>query len=445
VSAPEGHPDWRLSDRDFARASEILGRRCGLRFHGRNRQQLEEGLIRVALAEGGGTADLIDRLERLATDSLLQAVVRQITVGETYFFRHPEHFEILTAHLLPELMKLRPAARTVRAWSAGCASGEEAYSLAMALRRSVATAYDVHVLGTDINKSALETARSGRYGRWSLRGPAKESIVPGYLSQLSDGTVEVTPALRSLVRFGYLNLHDPVYPSLFTGTQGQELIFCRNVLVYFFPEAARQVLGRLAACLVDGGLLVVSAFDLDLAPPELQVVSYAGVSLLRKVRAAVRPPERPRPLPTPAAAATAAPRRPLAAAEARQRAKEAADRGELADAEVLARQAVELERTPESLHLLALVLGERGEDQEAAALLDEAVALAPDYVLGHLSLGLLEREVDPAFYRVKHLRTVLNLVKGRRDEEMLPGPDPLPVSWVRKMANAGLAKSEERR
>src|SRR5205807_253940 len=94
--------------------------------------------------------------------------------------------------------------------------------------------------------------------------------------------VEVAPAVRALVRFEYLNLHDAVYPSLLTGTQGLDVIFCRNVLVYFAPEAAAATIARLRDCLVEGGWLVMTALDVAAARHDMEVIRFADVSLLRK-------------------------------------------------------------------------------------------------------------------------------------------------------------------
>jgi chemotaxis protein methyltransferase CheR len=426
----------RMGDREFARAGAIIGVKCGLRFHEGNREILEDGLKRAATAENNSVERLIERLEAASTDALLQSVVRHVTIGETYFFRHPEHFDALRERMLPELLRGREQ-RTLRAWSAGCATGEECYSIAMALSASAGPAFEVNVLGTDINKAALETARTGRYGRWSQRGPMP--FLPGHTQHEADGSVRVSDVLRRRVRFEYLNLRDPIYPSLYTGTQGLDLIFCRNVLVYFLPEIAELVMQRFSACLVEGGWLVVSAFDAQLALPGMEAISSNGTTVLRKTtrRAAVATTPRTSTPNTPARKVTV----PVPTVSSDTlvlvaSAKRAADAGDLDRALVLARKAVAIERAPEALHLLALVLGELGEHDEKLSLLAEIVVRKPDYVLGHLGLGLAEK-IDPS-ERARHLERVIALLMRRRDEEILPGPDPLPVSWVRKMAHAGL-------
>jgi chemotaxis protein methyltransferase CheR len=211
-----------------------------------------------------------------------------------------------------------------------------------------------------------------------------------------------------------------------------ELILCRNVLVYLVPEAAEAVLRRLAERLVDGGALVVSALDVELAPPTLQPVVHDGVTVLeRRPAAAVAAP-------VPVARATDGEKRDATALPAHRAAIDAArahaDRGDLAAAAAAAEALVAAERTPETLHLLALVEGELGHAAAAVRLLQEAVAADPGYVLGHLGLGLNE-SLDAAA-RAHHLDRALALVDGVPDERILGGPDALPAAWVRKLASA---------
>jgi chemotaxis protein methyltransferase CheR len=420
------------------RAAQLLGAACGLRFCETNHDLLAQGLARAAAAQQTSIEALLDQLERPNADGLLQAVLRHVTIGETYLFRHPEHFAALREQVIPELVR-DGETRSLRAWSAGCATGEEAWSLASTLYDAAGATHSVSVLGTDINRAALGIARRGRYSGWSVRGalPTAAHFVGG-----DGGSIAVSPTLCERVRFSYLNLRNPIYPSLFTGTQGMHVIFCRNVLLYFFADAAAEVLRRLSACLVEGGYLFVSALDVDPARPlpDMEEVRWGSLSLLRKRRsqpAAARPrratPPAPPSVSVPAGGPQASPAATDAGAEAAIRyAKAVADRGDLPRALELARQAVAHARTPAALHLLALVLTETGDEAAAAPLLAEAVERAPDYVLGHLALGL----IGPP----QHLQRVLALTEGRRGDEMLAGPDPLPVSWVRTMAAAALRR-----
>jgi chemotaxis protein methyltransferase CheR len=349
------------------RAARLVGELAGLRFDDGNRDVLAAGLARAARGVAGGAAALLEAAAG-GDESAREALCGAVTVGETYFFRHPEHFELIR-RLAPKLAH----GGSVNAWSAGCSTGEEAWSLAFALG-DVVTAPSV--VGTDLNVAALATARRGRYGRWSLRGAG----LPAEL-RVADGTVDVPAPLRRLVRFVPLNLASADW-SAALGEARFDLILCRNVLVYFTPEAARAAMAR----------------------------------------------QRRATLPPVAAHAAAAKRHTVDAARA------AADRGDLATALAAAEALVAETRAPETLHLLALVVGELGRRDEAIALLQEAVTLDPGYVLGHLGLGLADTLDGPT--RARHLERALALVDGVPDEKILGGPDPLPASWVKKLASA---------
>lgn len=193
----------------------------------------------------------IDPADRVALRTIEQACA----IGETCFLRHPDHLAALQA-LLPTLPGWRQR-EPLRVWSAGCSSGEEAYSLAAVLMP--AWPGRIQILGTDVREAAIGQAVAGRYRGWSLRGTT-QGAVAGWLLARGDDMIEVHPSLREIVEFRVHNLmHDP-YP------QGLDVLFCRNVLMYFHEAAASSVLSRFARCLRPGGLLFLG--DVDPAPEQ---------------------------------------------------------------------------------------------------------------------------------------------------------------------------------
>ena len=180
----------------------------------------------------------------------LDALVEMLRVGETRFFRHAEQIEALRRKLIPALARRRPAGETVRAWSAGCATGEEAWTLAMLLADGLPDR-DVRVLGSDLSEEALARARAGRY-----RAEAVADLEPGlrrrWFVRRGRAEVEVAPALRERVTFERRNLVEGA-----AAGERWDLVLCRNVLMYFDAATQRRVVDRLAASLVDDGFLVV--------------------------------------------------------------------------------------------------------------------------------------------------------------------------------------------
>jgi chemotaxis protein methyltransferase CheR len=273
------------SNPSFEGLADLLATRTGLVFAPDRRAGAELG-IRRAMARAGETGPATYRRRVAAEPDLLDDLVVELTVGETYFFREPGQFEFLRRTALPEIRRRRGDGHAIRAWSAGCASGEEAYSLAMLLDRE-GLAGPIPVLATDISRAALAKARRAVYTDWSLRGDGSAAARPYLRSE--GGRHVVVEAIRHRVVFESLNLALDAYPSYATGTCGIDLILCRNVLIYLDPETVRAVARRLLACLAEGGWLVVASSDpplAELAPFEV-VVAEQGLFYRRPATATV--------------------------------------------------------------------------------------------------------------------------------------------------------------
>ncbi|MCY1018978.1 CheR family methyltransferase [Pyxidicoccus sp. MSG2] len=206
---------------------------------------------------------------RLAEDpAALDDLLIELTVGETYFFRTPEHFEHLRRVVLPELRERLGPEYTVRLWSAACASGEEPYSLAVLLQTE-GWGEHMAVYATDVSRGALARARQATYGEWSLRGPWADRMRP-YL-RIEGRRYVLSPDVQQRVRFSYLNLALDTWPSPDSGIWKLDVIFCRNVLIYFNRATIEAVARRLHDALAEGGYLFTGPSDPplgDLAPLE---------------------------------------------------------------------------------------------------------------------------------------------------------------------------------
>ncbi|MFL6631976.1 MAG: CheR family methyltransferase [Massilia sp.] len=255
-----------IDDAVLADVVDLAARRVeaatGLTFAGMRRRQFDAALDRMAAVLGlPGAAACASWLLAGPWDDARNALcARFLTIGETYFLREPRAFDLVCdtarAHLA------RDATRPLRIWSAGCCTGEEPYSIALALRRDVPQLPPgrVTILATDLNDASLDVARAGIYRRWSFRRTDPADLA-AFFRPLGDGRFEIDAALRDQVRFANLNLAGGAYPSVATGTLAMDVIFCRNVLMYFGLEQAARVVARLRDCLVDGGWLVVNASE----------------------------------------------------------------------------------------------------------------------------------------------------------------------------------------
>lgn len=215
----------------------------------------------------------------------IEVLARHLTIGETYFFRDKKSFDLLKDQVLPDLIRSRKdAGKYLRIWSAGCATGEEPYSLAILLHSMIPDfkEWNISILATDINPSFLKKAAGGVYGEWSFRG-VPSSFKGRYFRRTGQGRFELLPEIRKGVVFQYHNLAEDVYPSLANNTNAMDIILCRNVLMYFSREGQKEVSRKLYLSLVENGWLLVSPVEMSAAlfSPLVQV-NFPGTALYRK-------------------------------------------------------------------------------------------------------------------------------------------------------------------
>ena len=263
-----------------------------------------EGIDR-AMARAGLSRDFPAYLARLETDpAALDDLLVELTIGETYFFRNPEHFDFVRHEVLQDLARRKGPGHVVRAWSAGCASGEEPYSLAVLLLEE-GYGDRMEVWGTDVSRAALSRTQVASYGDWSLRGPQADRMRP--FLRPEGRRYLLAPEVRERVHFGYLNLAEDSWPSRTSGLWNMDVIFCRNVLIYFNRATIAAVARRLHATLADGGFLIPGPSDppLGTLAPFETILTDWGVVYRRPAQTATASPSpyrvlTPPPLPVPA-------------------------------------------------------------------------------------------------------------------------------------------------
>ncbi len=184
----------------------------------------------------------------------LEAAVEALTTHETYFFREPVQLRAFTDELLPQLQRRNATARRLRIWSAGCSTGEEAYTLSMLLKASnLFEGWDVEVYGTDISRRVLAQARRAEYGPSALRATPPDMLARFFVP-VGGNKVRVRDDVRAWVSFGHLNLLDEATGQL---VPRMDVIFCRNVMIYFDAPARKRLVGLFRDKLVPGGHLLL--------------------------------------------------------------------------------------------------------------------------------------------------------------------------------------------
>jgi chemotaxis protein methyltransferase CheR len=239
--------DARASLERFRKA---VARRLGLHFDDAKLGFLAEVLQRRAEATGQDAGEYACQMETAISQAERRSLAEELTVCETYFFRNFDQFRAFTEVSLPEA--LAGKSRPVRILSAGCASGEEAYSIAMLARDATrAREADLSIRAVDINAAMLEKASRARYSPWSLRETPSDAQRRWFVAHGRE--LALDPSIRNAVRFEERNLaHED--PELWR-PGSYEVIFCRNVLMYFTPAVAVAVVDRMARALVPGGYL----------------------------------------------------------------------------------------------------------------------------------------------------------------------------------------------
>jgi chemotaxis protein methyltransferase CheR len=251
-------PESLLLDPNFARMKQLLIEVTGLSYYADKDADLARRVHRrlAGLGEHSCSSYLELLRDSVRGRQELNALVEEITIGETYFFRHPEHFDALRNIVFPDLLRRNAKTRQIRIWCAGCAEGCEPYSLSILLKKELGhllIGWDVTILGTDINLQYLTAARSGEFERWSLRSTAEELRDQCFVER--DRKWILAPEYRAGVSFRFHNLaKDPAPP----GDPGPfDLIICRNVMIYFDPELMGTIVNRFHEGLPKGGWLLV--------------------------------------------------------------------------------------------------------------------------------------------------------------------------------------------
>lgn len=273
------NPPSLLSYGDYLRFRELVLERSGLYFPEKKRFDLESGLLKAlagsAISPLNGSHNL-DQYYQLLHDKSnpagraeMERLINFLTVGETYFFRDEGQFNALTSKVLPALIARKRAAAAaigpniqpqLRLWSAGCATGEEAYSLAIILKELLPDIDHWHILilATDINQDTLARAREALYSDWSFREARAKAVQARYFNfDSATKRYALRDDIRQMVTFAPLNLIEAEYPALHNNTASIDLILCRNVTIYFTEEDTRRIVQRFYDALVQDGWLVV--------------------------------------------------------------------------------------------------------------------------------------------------------------------------------------------
>jgi chemotaxis protein methyltransferase CheR len=475
-----------LTEIQLSAICELIAKNTGLHF-----PKERWGILSKNLSQVGreiGLDNMKEFIQLLLKDGLnndqSDILVSHLTCSETYFWREPQVFAALMDFVLPGLVKSKKNKEPrIRIWSAGCSTGEEPYSIAIALKKTIPDIekWNISILATDINPKAIRKAASGIYGSWSFRN-SPPWLKSGYFQKTGDGLYEVSQEVRKLVSFKSMNLVDS--SSLFTD-RNIDIIFCRNVLMYLNPEWIARITSSFFDALSEDGWFVVSSCELSSQVfTQFTPVNFKGAVLYRKSKGESNQymngqPEGQQnpsykaffdhinktgwatkidlkisspidqlpsfqinlPIPKPLSASEILTEAPIVHAPTSKEAlniriseiKLLADQGLLGKALLLCNEMIlENKLAYEIYFLRASVLQELDKGSEAIASLKQTIYIKPDYIMGHFLLGNLFLRQGNRRNAKKHFNNVIELLDRCEADHNVPESEGLSLEYLRE-------------
>ena len=447
-------PAALIGDPLFPRLKEYLLASTGLSYYTDKDADLARRIgPRLSLTGAPDCASYLDILrDPLRGPGELDELIAEVTIGETHFFRHREHFDALRDVVLPDLISRNQSHRRLRIWCAGCADGPEPYSLAILLKRDMSPkllGWDVTILGTDINRRSLARAREGKFEEWAFRSTPEQ--MRQHCFSKEGRLWRIAPEYQEGVSFQYHNLVRDSFPALLNNLCSFDLIVCRNVMIYFDADLSRRMIGQFHDCLVPGAWLLVGPAEPNMTYfTSFDTVNAPGVTLYQKGGGAGLHPARR--FPTGATVDrleigsqdAILPHRPRVhptLADARGH----ADRGAWEDAARCCEQLLERDKLNSTVHFYhGLILEQMKKHAEAMRSLRRAIYLDRRSVLAHYYLGLfLQSRGDPR-QAERSFENSLDLLRSRGDAHVFDDADGITAAELRKLATMHIEILRER-
>lgn len=486
-----------ISDLLLSQLSDFVANNIGLYFPKQQWNELKKKFILAA--SNFGFKDINSCMQWLLssplTKSQIEILASYLTVGETYFFREKKTFAVLETEILPQLIDSRQIKeKYLRIWSAGCCTGEEAYTIAILLNKIIAdlTDWNITILATDINPLFLQKAEEGIYNNWSFRDGA-ENIKEKYFKKINNNSFAILSSIKKMVNFFYLNLAEDSFPSLINNTNALDIILCRNVLMYFNRELQDKIIKNFYRCLIEGGLLVVSSSELSsFLFPQFKAVNIDGAVYYKKdskkspplkeeiiftktpdtkinfIKEEIKLPIKiykelpcepkeeklPQPKINSYQQALAeyenghyekAKEKTLKLLKENQSdtnaiillAKTLANQGQLTSALQWCEKAIAIDKlNPCFYFLAATILQEQNLVEEAVKYLKRAIYLEQDFILAHFTLANLTKSQQKSKEAKKHFTNTLLLLNNFKDEEILPYSEGITVGRIKEIIKA---------
>ena len=275
TTEPERSP---LSNDDYQYLYDLLKARSGIALMGDKGYFIDDRLLPVARENSFKNMEELISALKSGRPGLANQIVQAMMTHETFFFRDGKPFETFEESILPFFKTERSHEKRLRIWCAGCSSGQEAYSLAMIIKENEKkfSSWKVDILGTDISPTIIEKAKKARFTHFEAQRGLSNHLLTKYFKE-TDYDWQLNPQLRNAVKFQVRNLMDD-----FREMGPFDIIFCRNVLVYFDPATKTRVLEKISNVLAPDGYLVLGASETVLGFSHLYTTLEGGRGIYRK-------------------------------------------------------------------------------------------------------------------------------------------------------------------
>jgi len=384
------------------------------------------------------------------TKENIMRLAMYFTIDESYFFREEKAFQILQHKIFPEMIeKITPAKRPIRIWCAGCATGEEAYTLSIVSSQcALREPFEYTILATDIHGENLKNAKKGIFSHWSFRNMPNLTLQQYFASEKHNAW-KIKKEYLDPIQFDFLNLADESYPSILNKTVDLDIVFCRNVLMYFSNDQQRKVMDRFYNCLTPGGFLFVSVTEVSsFIETPFKIRSHDGIHYYQKPslfenqareekvdelivsKQKIQKSVYNYPLPAD----------PVLSNPISQDPKEMADSGYLAQASEHNKDQLKQDRlNPKLYYLQSLISAEQGNLSESIELLKKCIYLNPEHILSHFFLGVHYQKLHQKSKSQKFFHQALRLLNTMSCDDVIEDSDQMSAermkvllqSWVK--------------
>jgi chemotaxis protein methyltransferase CheR len=271
----------KISDEEFKLLRDLITRKCGIYYNEKQKYIFQQKLLKRLEKNNLKTfKEYYYLLKYNCTDEELQKLYNVLAVNETYFFRENEHLIALKEQVLPEMFKTRPN-RLIKILSAGCSSGEEPFSISMVINEALkGDISNISILGLDISQKALDMAQSGIYRKISLTFRSMENEYLSKYFEPFEDNYRLKDSIKNSVRFKQANLFDF---SSFATQEKYDIIFCRNVMIYFNKKFKKELVLQFHKMLNPGGYLILSNTEnLNEIDSKFELLKLGNIFMYRK-------------------------------------------------------------------------------------------------------------------------------------------------------------------